>query len=163
MLRINQSTMRRVAVAVLLLVFRDTTALVSTLALVAEPRSKGRCTPRCIPLRRSVQIYSMESPDDFPGVPPAGTEDSSQSSAARMKDKLRNESRFPLKLPLLGVSAVIGGKGLTDALLTMAKVSAGMRGVSLSEEFMGVPVLAIDTACVAAGLTLGAWTWRTMM
>ena len=34
------------------------------------------------------------------------------------------------------------------------------QGASLAEEFLGVPVLAIDGLCVAAGVALGAWTWE---
>ena len=103
----------------------------------------------------------MESPSD-PDSLSLGAEARSKESASRMKAKLRNESRFPLKLPLLGVSAVLGGKGFTDALLMITKVSIKMPGASLSEEFMGVPVLGIDVVCVAAGLSLGAWTWKSM-
>ena len=63
-------------------------------------------------------------------------------------------------ITLLGESVVVGGKGLTDALLTFAKVSAGMRGASLSETFLGVPVLGIDAVCVVVGVALGAYTWE---
>ena len=84
------------------------------------------------------------------------------TSSSRMKAKLREESRFPYKLPLLGASAVIGGKGLTDGMLTVVKVVAGIRGSTISEEFLGMPVLAIDAACAAGGIALGAWTWKTM-
>ena len=79
-----------------------------------------------------------------------------------MREKLKKESQFPLFFPLMGASVVIGGKGLTDALLTFAKVAAGMRGASLSEQFLGVPVLGIDAACVALGVALGSYTWSTM-
>ena len=79
-----------------------------------------------------------------------------------MKEKLRAESRYPFKFPLLGASAVIGGKGVTDALIKVIKVSIGFKGASLSEDFLGIPVLAIDVACVAVGLSLGSWTWTTM-
>lgn len=79
-----------------------------------------------------------------------------------MREKLKKESQYPLFFPLMGASVVIGGKGLTDALLTFAKVAAGMRGVSLSEQFLGVPVLGIDAACVVVGVALGSYTWSTM-
>ena len=57
-------------------------------------------------------------------------------------------------------TVVVGGKGLTDALLTFAKVSAGMRGASLAGTFLGVPVLGIDAVCVVVGVALGAYTWE---
>ena len=63
-----------------------------------------------------------------------------------MRAKLKNEADYPLFVPLLGASVVVGGKGLTDALLTVAKVSAGMRGASLSETFLGLPVLGTSSA-----------------
>ena len=84
------------------------------------------------------------------------------SSQERMRAKLKAEAEYPLFAPLLGASAVIGGKGLTDALLTVAKVAAGMKGVSLSETFLGVPVLAIDAVCVLVGAALASYTWSTM-
>mmetsp|Transcript_65911 Transcript_65911/g.113303 ORF Transcript_65911/g.113303 Transcript_65911/m.113303 type:complete len:276 (-) Transcript_65911:159-986(-) len=77
------------------------------------------------------------------------------------KEKLLAESEYPLKLPLLAGSAVIAGKGLTDAAITIIKVSVGFKGATLSEEFFGVPVLFIDVLCVLAGISLGAWTWKT--
>jgi len=138
-----------------------TALLLRTPQPVTAPRAISRCTPRSVPPQRSLQICSMESPSD-PDSLSLGAEARSKESASRMKAKLRNESRFPLKLPLLGVSAVLGGKGFTDALLMITKVSIKMPGASLSEEFMGVPVLGIDVVCVAAGLSLGVWTWKTM-
>ena len=79
-----------------------------------------------------------------------------------MREKLKKEAEFPFFYPLMGASVVIGGKGLTDALLTFAKVAAGMRGVSLSDSFLGVPVLGIDAVCVVVGVALGSYTWSTM-
>ena len=91
-----------------------------------------------------------------------GAEERADSSKDRMKTKLLREAKYPFKTPLIGASVVIGGKGLTDALLTVSKVAAGMRGASLDETFFGVPVLGIDAACVLTGASLGLWTWRTM-
>uniref|UniRef100_A0A6U0Q9U7 Uncharacterized protein n=1 Tax=Eucampia antarctica TaxID=49252 RepID=A0A6U0Q9U7_9STRA len=89
-------------------------------------------------------------------------ESAEPSSQDRMLQKLENESKYPLKAPLLGISLVLGGKGLTDALVTVIKVNMGFQGVSLMETFMGVPVLAIDFACVVLGVALGTWTWNNM-
>ena len=90
-----------------------------------------------------------------------GQVDPEMSSCDRMKEKLRAESKYPLKAPLLAGSAILGGKGLTDALITVIKVSTGFKGASLSETFFGVPVLAIDGACIASGIAIGVWTWQT--
>ncbi|KAJ1633315.1 hypothetical protein T492DRAFT_981955 [Pavlovales sp. CCMP2436] len=79
-----------------------------------------------------------------------------------MRRKLTKESQYPLKVPLLAASVIFVGKGASDALLTFAKFSAGMRGVSLDETFLGTPVLGIDAACVVLGCLLGFFTWRTM-
>jgi len=89
-------------------------------------------------------------------------ESAEPSSQDRMRQKLENEGKYPLKAPLLGISLVLGGKGLTDALVTVIKVNMGFQGVSLMETFMGVPVLAIDFACVVLGVALGTWTWNNM-
>ena len=80
----------------------------------------------------------------------------------KMLEKLQNESRYPLKTPLLGISLILFGKGFFDGLITIIKVNTNFPGVSFLDEFMGVPVLAIDFVCVAAGITLGSWTWNTM-
>jgi len=72
-------------------------------------------------------------------------------------ERLESESRYPLKFPLLCVSTILAGKGLSDALITIIKVQQGFVGASL------VPVLGIDALCVAAGVGLGVWTWRTMV
>ena len=106
-------------------------------------------------------------------IPPGGSEkffadlragaaaaDGRSASAERMRQKLEAESEAPFFYPLLGASAVVGGKGLTDACLTIAKVTVGVRGASLADEFFGIPVLAIDAACMAAGGALAAWTWE---
>lgn len=80
----------------------------------------------------------------------------------RMLEKLKEESKYPLKFPLLGVSLVLFGKGFSDAAITLIKFNMGGYGVTLSEAFFGVPVLAIDALCVALGTALGFWTLRTM-
>jgi hypothetical protein len=36
------------------------------------------------------------------------------------------------------------------------------KGASLTEEFMGVPVLGIDFVCLTVGVALGTWTWQNM-
>jgi len=89
-------------------------------------------------------------------------EEEETSSQSTMLKKLENESKYPLKVPLLGVSLVLSGKGLSDALVTVIKVNMGFNGVSLMEEFMGVPVLAIDFVSVVVGVGLGVWTWKNM-
>ena len=94
--------------------------------------------------------------EDAAAPPPANTQ---ADSAARMRSKLKKEAEYPLFFPLLGASAVIGGKGLTDALLTVAKVAAGMRGASFADTFFGLPVLGIDAACVVVGASLAKYTW----
>lgn len=103
-----------------------------------------------------------EAKVDGPTPPPGLNDAAPPSSQERMRAKLKAEAEYPLFAPLLGASAVIGGKGLTDALLTVAKVSAGMKGASLSETFLGVPVLAIDAVCVVVGAALASYTWSTM-
>jgi hypothetical protein len=79
-----------------------------------------------------------------------------------MMERLENESKYPLKVPLLGVSLVLAGKGLSDAIVTAIKVNMAFNGASLTEEFMGVPVLLIDFVCVILGIALGTWTWKNM-
>jgi len=109
---------------------------------------------------RTFAVASASEDDDT--APSSPRSDAAWSSQEAMKRKLRQESEYPLKFPLLGASVVIAGKGATDALVTVAKVSAGIRGASLSETFAGVPVLAIDAFCVVLGVALGVFTWRTM-
>ena len=89
------------------------------------------------------------------------TSSTTSSSQERMKEKLKAESKYPFFFPLLAASAVVGGKGLTDAAITLIKVSIGFKGASLSEEFLGLPVLGIDGACVVVGVALATWTWQT--
>jgi len=79
-----------------------------------------------------------------------------------MLQRLENESKYPLKFPLLGVSLVLFGKGLSDALITIIKVNIDFPGVSLADQFMGVPILAIDAVCVVVGAALASSTWKTM-
>ena len=83
------------------------------------------------------------------------------TNAALIK-RLEDESKYPLKFPLLGISLVLFGKGLSDALITIIKVNIDFPGASLTEQFMGVPVLAIDAVCVGVGVALASWTWKTM-
>ena len=126
----------------------------------ATPRGLTRSSPVVHQFRRTAAQFAVVDDDGIVDK----TEESSEASASssRMKEKLRAESRYPFKFPLLGASAVIGGKGVTDALIKVIKVSIGFKGASLSEDFLGIPVLAIDVACVAVGLSLGSWTWTTM-
>jgi hypothetical protein len=79
-----------------------------------------------------------------------------------MMEKLEQESKYPLKLPLIGVSLVLFGKGFGDALVTLIKVSTSFPGASLTEEFLGVPVLLIDAVCTVLGASLAWWTWTNM-
>ena len=120
------------------------------------------CTSAFAPPQRSHALLRLRAEvEDAPAAADAPPRSAPpQSSQERMKQKLKNEADYPLFIPLLGASVVVGGKGLTDALLTFAKVSAGMRGASLSETFLGVPVLGIDAVCVVVGVALGAYTWE---
>eukprot|EP00531_Pseudo-nitzschia_arenysensis_P007979 CAMPEP_0116153840 /NCGR_PEP_ID=MMETSP0329-20121206/21459_1 /TAXON_ID=697910 /ORGANISM="Pseudo-nitzschia arenysensis, Strain B593" /LENGTH=252 /DNA_ID=CAMNT_0003650775 /DNA_START=65 /DNA_END=823 /DNA_ORIENTATION=+ len=79
-----------------------------------------------------------------------------------MMAKLENESKYPLKFPLLGVSLILFGKGFSDALITLIKVNIDFPGASLTAQFQGIPVLAIDLVCVLAGAGIGFWTFKTM-
>lgn len=79
-----------------------------------------------------------------------------------MMEKLEQESKYPLKLPLIGVSLVLFGKGFGDALVTIIKVNTNFPGASLAEEFLGVPVLLIDVVCTVLGASLAWWTWTNM-
>ena len=79
-----------------------------------------------------------------------------------MMEKLEQESKYPLKLPLIGVSLVLFGKGFGDALVTIIKVNTSFPGASLVEEFLGVPVLLIDAVCIVLGASLAWWTWTNM-
>jgi len=84
------------------------------------------------------------------------------SDLERQKRQLENESKYPLKFPLLGMSLVLLGKGLGDLTITLIKVNMDFPGASLSDEFQGVPVVLIDVVCVVLGASLGGWTWKTM-
>ena len=85
-----------------------------------------------------------------------------EDTARAMLDKLESENRYPLKFPLLAVGTILFGKGFGDALITLIKVNVEFPGATRTEEFLGVPVLAIDVACVVAGAALASWTWNTM-
>mmetsp|Transcript_3047 Transcript_3047/g.4102 ORF Transcript_3047/g.4102 Transcript_3047/m.4102 type:complete len:252 (-) Transcript_3047:257-1012(-) len=103
----------------------------------------------------------VKRPDgDLPDAWYRSQEDLEQES--RMMERLEQESRFPLKFPLIGVSLVLFGKGFGDALITIIKVNIAFPGASLTEEFMGIPVLLIDALCVTLGSSLGWWTWKNM-
>lgn len=97
------------------------------------------------------------------GIPPEWLMKEEETSSA-MLAKLEREQKYPLKIPLLGVSLVLFGKGFSDALVTGIKVYIDFPGADklAKETFMGLPVLGIDFACVAFGLALGFWTWKTM-
>ena len=79
-----------------------------------------------------------------------------------MMEKLKQESKYPLKVPLIGISLILLGKGLGDALVKIIKVSTNFPGASLSENFLGMPVLLIDAVCAVLGASLAWWTWTTM-
>eukprot|EP00536_Pseudo-nitzschia_multiseries_P007439 jgi/Psemu1/324756/estExt_fgenesh1_pg.C_1750038 len=85
-----------------------------------------------------------------------------ENSSSDMIKRLENESKYPLKFPLLAVSLVLFGKGFSDALITLIKVNMDFPGASLTEQFQGIPVLAIDFVCVIMGVGIGWWTWKTM-
>lgn len=85
-----------------------------------------------------------------------------EDTTRAMLDKLESENRYPLKFPLLAIGTILFGKGFGDALITLIKVNIDFPGATLTEEFLGVPVLAIDAACVVAGAALASWTWNTM-
>ena len=104
----------------------------------------------------------QESPGEVAGSSSVVESTMEMDSADRMKQKLLSESQYPFKFPLLAAAAVLSGKGLTDALITVIKVSIGFKGASLVETFFGVPVLGIDAMCVAAGIFMGTWTWNNM-
>ncbi len=86
----------------------------------------------------------------------------SSQESSNMMQRLENESKYPLKFPLLAVSLILFGKGFSDALITLIKVNINFPGASLTAQFQGVPVLAIDFVCVIAGLGMGLWTFKTM-
>jgi len=54
------------------------------------------------------------------------------------------------------------GKGLSDLIITLVKVYINFPGASLTEEFMGIPILVIDMVAIIVGTSFGAWTWNTM-
>ena len=81
---------------------------------------------------------------------------------AAMRNKLEQESKYPLKIPLIAISLILFGKGFGDALITIIKVNINFPGASLAEEFLGVPVLLIDGVCTILGAGLAWWTWNTM-
>ena len=85
-----------------------------------------------------------------------------EDTTRAMLDKLESENRYPLKFPLLAIGTILFGKGFGDALITLIKVNIDFPGANLREDFLGVPVLAIDSACVVAGAALASWTWNTM-
>lgn len=80
----------------------------------------------------------------------------------KMMEKLQNESKYPLKVPLLAMSLILTGKGISDAIITIIKVNMGINGASLSEQFMGIPVMGIDFICTVSGIALGFWTFKNM-
>ena len=85
-----------------------------------------------------------------------------RSDEELMMEKLEQESKYPLKLPLIGISLILFGKGFGDALVTLIKVNIAFPGASLAEEFMGIPVLLIDAFCTVLGASLAWWTWKNM-
>jgi len=93
---------------------------------------------------------------------PASWIDTDLERQKRQLQKLENESKYPMKFPLLGISLVLVGKGLGDLLITLIKVNTNFPGASWSNEFQGVPVGLIDALCVVLGASLGGWTWKTM-
>mmetsp|Transcript_11927 Transcript_11927/g.25263 ORF Transcript_11927/g.25263 Transcript_11927/m.25263 type:complete len:269 (+) Transcript_11927:127-933(+) len=84
------------------------------------------------------------------------------NNSSSMMERLESESKYPLKFPLLAISLVLFGKGFSDALITLIKVNIAFPGASLTEQFQGIPILAIDFVCVVVGVGMGLWTWKTM-
>ena len=95
------------------------------------------------------------------GVPEEWMVAQDQTSSA-MLERLENESKYPLKFPLLGISLILFGKGFSDAAITLIKITTDFPGASLTDQFMGVPVLAIDAVCIVLGAALASWTWQSM-
>lgn len=103
----------------------------------------------------------LKCPDSgIPGEWCRSEQDIEQES--RMMQQLEQESKYPLKFPLLAISLVLFGKGFGDALITIIKVNIDFLGASLTDEFLGVPVLLIDLVCIVLGSSIGFWTWKTM-
>jgi len=94
--------------------------------------------------------------------PEAGLPEEWQDKDYALRMRLEDESKYPLKVPLLGVSLILLGKGLSDLIITVVKVQMDFPGASLSDEFGGIPILAIDFACAVLGTGLGYWTLTTM-
>jgi len=63
-----------------------------------------------------------------------------------MRKRLQKENDAPLRLPLLGMGAVVGGKGFTDLGLTLIKGSMGMLVIADQTTMLG-----IDIGCMAVG------------
>lgn len=106
-------------------------------------------------------IIEKRIPCPTEGIPQEWMDVSRTEQDAMLK-RLEQESKYPLKVPLLFVSGILAGKGSSDAIITLIKVKMSFPGASLAKEFMGVNVLAIDAVCMAAGVALGVWTWKTM-
>lgn len=131
--------------------------------ILIEELGYRRIDIECLRVELAAPIISKRIPCPSTGMPDSWkSNEEENSSQDRMLSKLKKESKYPLKTPLLVVSAILSGKGLTDAIVTLLKVNAGIRGASLTEEFLGFPVLGIDAVCVATGLGLGLWTFKTM-
>jgi len=96
------------------------------------------------------------------GLPASWCRSEEDLAQERMASKLEQESKYPFKLPLLGLSLVLFGKGFGDALITVIKVNTNFPGASLMETFLNVPVLLIDGFCILLGAVLGWWTWNNM-
>lgn len=112
-------------------------------------------------LENRVRCPSEGMPADWVDLDRVAANESAQEASSMMA-KLENESKYPLKFPLLGVSLILFGKGFSDALITLIKVNIDFPGASLTATFQGIPVLAIDFVCVLAGAGIGLWTFKTM-
>lgn len=112
-------------------------------------------------LENRVPCPSEGMPTDWVDLERVAANESVQETSTMMA-KLENESKYPLKFPLLGVSLILFGKGFSDALITLIKVNIDFPGASLTAQFQGIPVLAIDLVCVLAGAGIGFWTFKTM-
>ena len=102
-------------------------------------------------IKGRVRCPSDGMPTDWVDRDREAANESVQESSSMMQ-RLENESKYPLKFPLLAVSLILFGKGFSDALITLIKVNINFPGASLAAQFQGIPVLAIDFVCVIAGL-----------
>lgn len=113
-------------------------------------------------IENRIQCPSEGMPTDWIDLELEAMNKAMQENPNNMIERLEGESKYPLKFPLLAASLILFGKGFSDALITVIKVNIDFPGASLTEQFQGIPVLAIDFICVVIGTVAGLWTWKTM-